>query len=167
MKSSEIANLKVVEIAGGSTAGSVTGLLISAESLRVLALEVTHGVLPHHDYVPFDSIRAIENDVVMIASPSVAVPRKNFPNTGLVEKLVGRKALTTDGRDLGSVQDYEIDTASGALTALFVAAEKTTLGGLWHSTGKPFAIPRSQIVTLGDTIVVSGDVGAAVGAESA
>jgi len=158
MRSEEILNLKVVDISSGATIGTVTGMLIDGESKRMVALQIGGGFLSHPDYVPFDRIKAIENDVVMVAPESSAVGRGTFRNTGMVDNLIGRKVLTIDGKDIGTVHDYDIDIVTGEITSISVAIDKAVLGGLWRSAGERFDIPRSQVVTLGDSVVVDRSV---------
>lgn len=158
MRSEEILNLKVVDTDSGTTIGSVTGMLIDSKSKSMVALQIGGGFLSHPDYVPFDSIKSIENDVVMVASESPVVGRGTFKSAGILEKLIGRKVFTVDGKDIGTVHDYDIDTATGDITFISVAIDKNVMGGLWRSAGECFDIPRHQIVTLGDSVVVDRSV---------
>lgn len=167
MRSEKIMNLEVVDIASGTTIGNIEGMLIDGESKRVVGLQIGGGFLSHSDYVPFDRIKSIENDVVMIALESSVADRGSFRDTGMVEKLVGRKVLTVDGRDIGTVHDYDIDTATGEITSIGVAIDTAVLGGLWKSAGERFDIPRNQIVTLGDSVVVDRSVTDALGTDKA
>lgn len=167
MRSEEILNLKVVDTASGTTIGTVRGMLIDGESKRVVALQIGGGFLSHSEYVPFDSIKAIENDVVMVASEPSVGGRGTFRSTGMVDKLIDRKVLTVDGKDIGTVHDYDIDVATGEITSVSVAIDTAVLGGLWRSAGERFDIPRSQIVTLGDSVVVDRSVIDTLGADKA
>lgn len=158
MRSEEILDLEVVDIASGTTIGTVTGMLIDGESKLMVALQIGGGLLSHPDYVPFVSIKAIENDVVMVAPESSVVGRGTFRSDDMVDKLIGRKALTVDGKDIGTVHDYDIDIVTGEITSISIAIDTAVLGGLWQSAGERFDIPRSQIVTVGDSVVVDRSV---------
>jgi sporulation protein YlmC with PRC-barrel domain len=165
MRSEDILNSKVVDLASGTGMGTVTGMLIDGDNKRMVALQIGGGLLSRSDYVPFDNIKAIENDVVMIVSPMV--DRGTFKDTGVMDKLSGRKVLTVDGKDIGTVHGYDIDTTTGEIASISVAIDKAVLGGLWQSAGERFDIPRSQIVTLGDNVVVDGSAMDAAGSDKA
>lgn len=158
MKSEQILDLKVVDIASGSNIGTVRGILIDAENKRMIALQLEVGFLSNPGYVSFDSIKAIENDVVMIESESSVVARGTFKDSGIVEKLVGRKVLTVEGKDIGTVHEYDIDILSGDLKSVSVAMDIPVLGGLWKNSGEIFDVPISKIVTLGESILVDKSV---------
>jgi sporulation protein YlmC with PRC-barrel domain len=167
MRSEEILNLNVIDVASGTTIGTITGVLIDGPGKRVAALQVGGGLLSHSDYLPFENIKAIENDVVMVASESSVVRSGVFKNTGMIDKLIGRNVLTVEGKNIGTIHDYDIDIATGEITSVSVAIDTAVLGGLWKSAGERFDIPRRQIVTLGDSIVVDRAVADALGGDKA
>ena len=158
MRADEMMKLKVMDVASGTTIGSVTGMLIDGDKQKVVALEIGGGLLTRPDYLPFMSIQAIENDVLMISSVAVLVTRGEFKTARQVGNLSGRKVLTEDGKHLGTVHEYDIDTGDGKITWITVALDTAVMGGLWQSAGEGFDIPRSLIVTLGDSIVVDSSV---------
>lgn len=163
MTSKEILNLKVVEIASGSTIGTVTGILIDGETKLMAALQVGGSFFINPVYVPFENIKAIENDVAMVESQSSVVNRGTFKNNDMIDDMMNRKALTDDGIDIGTIHDYDIDIMNGEVTSVSVAIDKAVLGGLWQSAGERFDIPRSQIVTLGDNVIVDKSISAIIG----
>jgi sporulation protein YlmC with PRC-barrel domain len=158
MRSEEILEHKVVDIASGTTIGTVTGMLIDGEDKRMVALQIGGNFLTDPSYLPFKSIKSMENDVVMAVSESSVCERATFKSSGMVDKLIGRKVITVDGKDIGTVHDYDIDVATGEITSISVAIDTAMLGGLWRTAGERFDIPRSQIVTLGDNVVVDRSV---------
>jgi len=158
MRSEELLNLKVVDIESGTTIGTITGMLIDGESKRMVALQVGGSFLTHADYVPFADIKATENDVVMITSASSVVGRGTFKHAGMVDKLIDRKVLTIDGKDIGTVHDYDVDIATGEIKSISVACDTAVMGGLWQSAGERFDIPRSQVMTLGESVVIDKSV---------
>ncbi|HEY3416945.1 MAG TPA: PRC-barrel domain-containing protein [Armatimonadota bacterium] len=158
MQANEILKLKVLDIVSGSTLGSVTGMLIDGDKRQVVALEVGGGLLSRPDYLPFGSIKSIENDVLTISSSEVLVERGEFKTSRLVGDLSGRKVFTEDGKHLGTVHEYDVDTENGKVILITVALDTAVLGGLWRSAGERFDIPRSLITTLGDSIIVDSAV---------
>jgi len=158
MRADEMMKLKVVDVATGTTIGSITGILIDADKQQVAALEIGGGLLSRPDYLPFRSINAIENDVLTISSSGVLVERGEFKTARQVGNLSGRKVYTEDGKNLGTVHEYEIDTRNGDITSITVAIDTAVMGGLWQTTGARVAVPRSLITTLGENVVVDNTV---------
>ena len=158
MRAEDMMKLKVMDIGSGTTIGSVTGILIDGDKRQVVALEVGGGLLSRPDYLRFGSINSIENDVLTISSSDVLVERGEFKTSRLVGNLSGHKVFTEDGKYLGTVHAYDVDTKNGELTAITVAMDTAVMAGLWQSAGEPFDIPRSLIVTLGDSVVVDSSV---------
>jgi len=158
MRADEIFELKVMNVANGTTIGSVTGVLIDGDTRQVVALEIGGGVLSHADYLPFGSIISIENDVLTISSTRVLVRRGEFKTSRQVGTLSGRQVFTEDGKNLGTVHEYDIDTTTGEITSITVALDTAVLGGLWHTAGERFEIPRKLITKLGDSVIVDSSV---------
>lgn len=158
MKAREILDLRVVDATSGTTMGSVTGILIDGEKKQVVAIEIGGGFLSHPGYLPFASIKSIKNDELTIQSPDALVEQAEFESPRLVGSLVGHKVYTEDGKNLGSVEDYDIDIKAGGIASVTIAIDTSLLGRLWRSTEKRFVIPRDMIITLGDSVVVDSSV---------
>lgn len=158
MKAEDMMKLNVMDVGSGTTIASVTGILIDSDKRQVVALEVGGGLLSRPDYLPFTSIRSIENDVLTISSSDVFVKRGEFKTSGLVGNIKDRAVFTEDGKDLGTVHEYAINPGNGEITSITVAFDKDVMGGLWQSAGERFDIARSLIITMGDSIVVDSSV---------
>lgn len=154
MRAEEMMKLKVLDIASGTTIGSLTGILIDGDKARVVALQVGGGLLSRPDFLPFGSVKSIANDVLTISSSEVFVHRGDFKTCRLIENLIGRKVYTEDGKYLGTVHGYDVDANNGEISVITVAMDTAVLGGLWQSAGEQFDIPRSLIATLGDSVIV-------------
>ena len=158
MRAEDILKLKVMDIGSGTTIGSATGILIDADKKHVVALQIGGSLLSCPDYLPFESIKSIDNDVLTISSSKVLVDQEEFKTFRLVGNLNGRKVFTEDGKDLGTVHGFDVDTRNGDITFITVALDKAMMGGLWRSAGERFDIPRNLISTLGDSVVVDSSV---------
>ena len=158
MQEYEMIGLKVMDVANGTTIGSVTGMLIDGDKQQVVALEIGGGFLSRPDYLPFRHIKAIENDVLTISSSTVLVERGEFKTSRQVGDLCGHSVYTEDGINLGTVHEYDVDTKNGDITGITVAIDTAVMGGLWRSVGERFDIPRSLLVTMGDSVVVDSSV---------
>ena len=156
--------LKVLDIASGNLIGAVTGLLIDGDQKEVVALEIGGGWFSHPHYLPFASIASIENDVLTIASADLLVERGEFKVSRLLGNLDGRKVYTEDGKNLGTVHDYNVDIQTGEISAITVALDSFSMAGLVRSEGKSFGIPRYLIAALGENVVVDNAVSLKKGA---
>ena len=158
MRATEIMKRKVMDVAGGTTIGSITGMLIDSDQRQVVALEVGGGLLSRPDYLPFRSIKSIENDVLTISSSGVLVGRGEFKTARLVGDINSRQVFTEDGKNLGTIHEYDVDITNGEITGITVALDKAMMGGLWQSAGERFHIPSTLIATLGDSVIVDSSV---------
>ena len=158
MNAEQLMGLKVVGAEDGTTIGTVKGLLISQDEKSLVALEVGGGILSQSLFVPFENVKSVEHDVVMVPSSESLVDRQNIPTEGLMGSLTKRKVFTEDGKNLGTVHGYSIDPQTGKISALTLAVDKEVLGGLWRSAGDSYDIPGELIKTLGDNIVVDESV---------
>lgn len=154
MYANEIIALKVMDVASGTTFGSVTGMLIDGDRRQVVALEVRDGLFSRSHYLPFANIKSIEHDVLMISSPAQLVDRGEFKISGLLNHLNAREVVTEDGKHLGAIHDYDVNIKNGEITSITVALETAVMGGLWQTVGERFDIPRKQISALGDSVIV-------------
>ncbi len=154
MYANEIISLKVMDVSSGTTLGTVVGLLIDSEKRQVVALEVSGGMFIRTHYLPLASIKSIEHDVLMVASSEVLVVRGAYKTHGFIDHLSDRAVVTEDGKNLGTVHAYDVNTKNGDITCITVALDTDVLGGLWQTVGKRFDISRSHIGTLGDSVVV-------------
>jgi sporulation protein YlmC with PRC-barrel domain len=155
MKADEMMKLKVMDVVSGTTLGSVTGILIDGDKRKVEALEIGGGFFSHPHYLPFGRIKTIENDVLTLTSSGALVAQQDFDTFKLVGNLSGRKVVTKDGKHLGTVHEYDIDTKNGEIIFITVAMDTAMMGGLWQSAGERFDIPRDLITALGDSVVVT------------
>jgi sporulation protein YlmC with PRC-barrel domain len=158
MNAEQLMGLKVVGSEDGTTIGTVKGLLISQDEKRLVALEVGGGILSHSLFVPFESVKSVEHDVVMVPSSESLVDRQNLASEGLTGSLAKRQVFTEDGKNLGTVHGYSIDPQTGKISSMTLAVDKEVLGGLWSSAGDSYDISGELIKTLGDNVVVDGSV---------
>jgi|GEM_PF-3458926 len=158
MNANELMGLNVVDSEHGTTVGTIKGLLIDQQEKRVSALEVSERFLSRSRFVPFESIKSIEHDVLMIPSAQNLVARQDLGSTGLITHLTGRHVFTEDGKDLGTVRSYVVDSKTGDITSITFAVDKTAFHGLWKSAGDSYDLPSRFIITLGEHVIVDKSV---------
>jgi sporulation protein YlmC with PRC-barrel domain len=130
-------------------------MLIDGDKRQVEAFEIGNGFLSHPHYLPFGSIKSIENDVLTLTPSGALVAPRDFNTFKLVGNLSGRQVVTEDGKHLGTVHEYDVDTKNGEINFITVAMDTAMLGGLWQSAGERFDIPRNLITALGDSVIVT------------
>jgi len=157
MRAEDMMNLKVMDVANGTTTGAIVGMLIDGDRRQVVALEVKGGLLSRAVYLPLEDIKSIENDVLTISSPAALLEQGDFDTFRLISNISGRQVFTEKGKLLGTVHEFDVDTKNGAITFITVALDTSIMGGLWQSAGERFDIPRNLIATMGDSIVVTAE----------
>ncbi len=124
---SEADGQKVVSNATAGTVGKVHGFVVDPASRQVVALELkkTDGgdTLAWEDIAAFGADAVTVADAEAIGEPSEAVAEL----TGKDHRLVGKRALSDGGDELGKVKDVVFDPENGAITGLVV--EKEELAG--------------------------------------
>lgn len=158
MKAREILGLAAIDSERGDALGSVKGFIIDLGKRSIVALEISGGFLSSSKVLPFNNIKALEQDVVMVPSAHSFINRRDLGFTGLTDRLTGRQVLTEDGRRLGDVRDYSFDVQSGDITTITFGVDKEVLGGLWKTAGDEYEISASYIKTLGENIIVDNSV---------
>ena len=158
MKANEILGLAVIDSERGDSMGNVKGFFIDLDKRLIVALEVGGRFLSSSKVLPFASIKALEQDIVMVPSAQSFINRRDLGFTGLTDRLTGRQVLTEDGRRLGDVRDYSFDVQTGEITTITFGVDKEVLGGLWKTAGDEYEISASHIMTLGDNIIVDNSV---------
>lgn len=155
IKGKELLNRPIIAISSGDQIDVVRDVVFDPQGNRVLALLVDEGGwFSAAKAVPFDRIRSIGPDAVMIASPADITSEredgqlKQALHSGV--NLIGMNLVTTDGQTLGKIADVYFDERSGVVEGY----EAT--GGLFSdiTNGRSF-IPAPENVQIGkDTAVV-------------
>ncbi len=168
MNADQINKLRVVEVTLGTDIGRVSGLLIDIRERRVAAIAVTtgHSFGGPGAYVPWGSIVSIGHDVITIRSPEAVIRRKSFSTQGMLDSLVGKKVVTDDGVELGTVRSFSIDPVTGDIAGVMFGRSGGMLAGVF-GTGKEYQAPATLIEALGDNIVVDKSLPKLVGYDQA
>ncbi len=118
MRFSEAMGRKVVSTSTADTVGKVDGFVVDPSTRTVLALEVhkaeSGDVLRWADVGSFgvDAVTVVADDAITEADDQVTAL------LGKDHRLVGKRVLSTEGDELGKVEDVEFEPGSGAVTLL-------------------------------------------------
>lgn len=163
IKGKEILNRPIVTVSNGEKVASVLDVVFDPQGNQVLALLTeAAGLFRAAEAVPFERIRSIGENAVMIASPDDIVSSRDHSELAAALKsktsLIGLTLLTTEGENLGRIADVYFDQNTGAV----VGYEAT--GGLFAdlSNGRSF-VPAPREVQIGaDAAIVPNSVAAAM-----
>jgi uncharacterized protein YrrD len=148
--------IAVVSIASSEKLGSVDEVVIDTQEGRLGALRVGSGGLLRKDrqYVPFQAIRSIGADAVMVENEAVLQQSFETRASGYhsLENLSGLRVVTDGGTYIGNIVTVHFDEKEGRLTDFEIG--QGGIGGLFGSS-KVFG--AESIVSIGRDIVIVPD----------
>ena len=154
IKGKELIGRNIVTIDSGNQIDRVHDLVFDHDANQVLALLVDEGGwFRAAKVVPFESVKNIGEDAVMVQDESAVISARDDSRIAeLLDTnvgLIGTKLLTTDGRDLGKIADVYFDEHSGKV----VGYEAT--GGVFSdlSSGRTF-VPAPESISIGENAAI-------------
>lgn len=155
--------LEVVGLDEAAIIGTVQGLIVDDTARAVAALIVDTGAYQSR-VVPFTVVRSVGDDAVVISSGTEAVLITDAP---VLEELAQRDVqlpgcfvLTEAGEFLGVIDDFFIDSATGAITELKIEPD-------FEEGRKPFRVPADILLEVGDEIAIVRDPASSPALDSA
>lgn len=156
-KGNELLGKPIIAAATGEIVEKVADLVVDNAGQKVLALLADEGGLfAAAKIVPFDAIRSVGPDAIMVESPEVLVAASEEPAVEAVleqyQKLVGLKVVTESGEDLGTIKDLYLNDQTGTIEGYEVS------GGLAKDMkdGRAF-LPAPKTLTIGKDVVIVPD----------
>jgi len=136
---------KVISRATASEVGSVGHLLVDAQQRRVAAVVIGRG--KKAQLVDWAQLSGFGPDAVMVADENVLRPpaddRERAATEGDLE-LVGKRALTERGNELGQIDDVTFDNDTGVLEDLLIGNRRVPAGSLLGSGSYAVVVDESQ-----------------------
>jgi uncharacterized protein YrrD len=119
-KGKDAAGLLVITRDSGEKVGKVEDLVLDAQGSRVLGILVDEaGWFKQAKVVPWSAFHTIGLDTVIIDNEASAKKASEVPEMSEVLEggnvLVGARVTTTDGRDLGKIEDFYFDPETGVV----------------------------------------------------
>ena len=157
-KGRELLKMPVYAIQEGKHLGVITALYVRRSDSTVAAVGFSGGGRPHH--LPYGRLRVIGVDAILIDSE--AVLQDELPPGELQELDTGlyrRPVITENGRRLGSILGFRVDTATGRIETYRVRPAKGVTAQLAAAVmDRGLEIPVSLVLSLGaDALIVSED----------
>ena len=150
---SKVANMPVLSLHVGGPVADIREAIIDPEDLRVVAYTLDGPVIKNDPEVgnilDTQDVREISNSGLIVDSTDRFTTREDVIKfdkiMGLGFHLVGLKVVTTDGKKLGKIVDYTLDSSTFMIYQLIV--QRPFMSAL---IDPELTINRSQIVEVDD-----------------
>lgn len=118
-KASDVIGRSVVAREGGQTVGKIKDIVVDQSGRQVLGFMVAGGLFKSARVAPWMGVQAIGPDAVVLAAASSLVKASEAPDIkSVLDKelnIRGLRLQTTEGKDLGKVDDLQFDDHTGAV----------------------------------------------------
>jgi uncharacterized protein YrrD len=162
IKASEVMGRSVTVREGGQEAGKVKDLIVDQAGQQVLGFLIAEGLLKSTKVAAWASLRAIGPDSVVLSTRDSIVKASAAAEIKAAldvdTSIRGLRLQTTEGKDLGKVEDFYFNEVTGAVEGYEVS------GGVVSDTfgGRSF-LPTPPSIELGkDIAFVSPEVEATI-----
>lgn len=150
-KSSDLFNLPIIALREGGEIGKVRDLVIDPQNRRISALLVEdHEWFRNPKVVLYTSIKALGDDAVIVETrsdvSSLAQTNELDPLLEQQVRILNTRCLSTEGRFMGRVGEFLIDTDTGKITGVEITSPS--------STQKPILVPAESIITLTSDLAI-------------
>lgn len=136
---------KVMSRASANEVGSVGHLLVDAQQRRVAAIVIGHG--KKAQLVDWAQLSGFGPDAIMVVDEAALRPPADDRERAAVEgslELVGKRALSERGNELGQIDDVTFDAATGALEDLLIGDRRVPAGTLLGNGSYAAVLDESQ-----------------------
>jgi uncharacterized protein YrrD len=138
---------KVVSRASANELGSVRQLLVDAQQRRIAAVVIGRG--KKAQLVEWEQLSGFGPDAVMVVDEGALRPPADDRERNGVDgnlDLLGKRALSERGNELGKIDDVTFDTDTGALEDLVIGDRRVPAGALLGSGSYAAVLDKSQEV---------------------
>jgi sporulation protein YlmC with PRC-barrel domain len=139
------AGRKVVSRASAKELGEVNHLLVDAQQRKIAAVIIGRG--KKAQLVEWAQLSGFGPDAVMVVDEDAlrlpADERERLASDGKLE-LVGKRALSERGNELGKIEDVTFDSETGALEDLVIGDRRVPAGSLLGSGSYAAVLDKSQ-----------------------
>jgi uncharacterized protein YrrD len=136
---------KVMSRASANEVGSVGHLLVDAQQRRVAAVVIGRG--KKAQLIDWAQLSGFGPDAIMVIDEDALRPpaddRERAATEGRLE-LVGKRALSERGDELGKIVDVTFDSATGVLEELLIGDRRVPAGSLLGSGSYAAVLDESQ-----------------------
>lgn len=158
LPSKKFLSLPIISLKEGEQIGFVRNLVIDPKNRAVAALIVDpRGFFKEQRIIPFTKVVNIGENAITLSSQGHVEKAANLPEILelLKEKtaIIGIKVITTNGKNIGFVEEFYINPENGSIASLEISSGK--IEGLFNGRAR---LNANEILTIGsDVIVVAKD----------
>lgn len=155
VKAGEVVGRPVIVREGGREVGKIKDLVVDQSGRQVLGFIISEGLLRSAKVAPWAALQAIGPDSVVLNAAGNVVKVAQAPDIKAVldkgTSIRGLRLQTTEGKELGKVEDFQFDEHSGAVEGYELS------GGLLADTygGRSF-LPTPMSIELGKDVAFVG-----------
>jgi uncharacterized protein YrrD len=155
VKASDLIGRSVVVREGGKGAGKIKDLVVDPSGRQVLGFVVSEGLFKSTKVAPWMGVQAIGPDSVILSTVGSIVRAAEAPDIKSVLdrnlSIRGLRLHTTAGKDLGKVEDFQLDERTGVVLGYELS------GGLLSDAfgGRSF-LPTPMSIELGAELAFVG-----------
>jgi uncharacterized protein YrrD len=155
IKAGDVLGRAVTVREGGHEAGKIRDLVVDQAGKQVLGFIISEGIFKSTRVAAWAALQAIGPDAVVLSSfgsivkASEAADIKAALDSGT--SIRGLRLQTTEGKDLGKIEDFYFDDESGAVEGYEIS------GGIFSGTfgGRSF-LPTPVSIELGKDVAFVG-----------
>ena len=136
---------KVISRASANDVGSVGHLLVDAQQRRVVAVVVGRG--KKAQLADWAQLSGFGPDAIMVTDEGALRPPANDRERAATEgnlELIGKRALSDRGNELGQIDDVTFDADTGVLEDLLIGDRRLPAGSLLGSGSYAAVLDEDQ-----------------------
>ncbi len=151
MKASEVIGRQITAREGGRDIGKIKDLVVEQTGREIIGIVVSDGMFGGSRVAPWSAVQALGPDTVILNTASSVTNADELPEIKEVldkkTKIKGLKLVTTKGKELGKIADFEFDETTGDVMGYELSS------GLFTDTfdGTPF-LPTPQWIEMGKDV---------------
>jgi uncharacterized protein YrrD len=155
VKAGEVIGRPVIVREGGREVGKIKDIVVDQFGRQVLGFVISEGLLRGTKVATWATLQAIGPDSVVLNAAGSVVKTAQAPDIkSVIDKgtnIRGLRLQTTEGKELGKVEDFQFDEHSGAVEGYELS------GGLFSDAfgGRSF-LPTPMSIELGKDVAFVG-----------
>jgi uncharacterized protein YrrD len=143
----------IVSTDAGESGGTVEDVLLDSSHRHVVGVLLARGMLSRQRVLPFEALQTVGVDTLIAKTLSTLRDGKEWLHEGYPAHrwtaIRGKRVVTADGADVGTLHDLLADVNTGDIVALEVAA-----GSRRGRTAPPAVVHEARDVPLTNDVVV-------------
>ncbi|WP_051688245.1 PRC-barrel domain-containing protein [Desulfofalx alkaliphila] len=157
IKSKQLVGMPVISLAEGQQIGRVKELVINPDSKSIAALVIEQrGWFKEQKFIPYGKVHSVGSDAITIDQSSNVQKGSGLPDIVKLTKdkhgVIQAKVVAENGKLLGVVEEFYLDTDKGAIVGLELSG--SFIDGL--ISGRAF-LDMAFVQTIGRELLIAGN----------